>query len=362
MKQKHFTLAAAAVVASAVSARAQLAVNGGGSWEGWTYRGVSNMGSSEGTPSNPGVYGRDSASDAYQLYSTVFTYSGRSKTGSPTGGVPTGGATGFGTGTYSQGAFAHGNVTLHDGVKRISGSTSPDGGINTIRFDLDGDRVRAATPVAANDGRASIQRWSAQGDFTAQFEASTRVGYSINVQAGNGTQYGGPNLTKTIYGASTGGGVDSDFPFRAFAQPRSGGGWSSCQMSFDLTAMKALYGVAKPLDPFSDWYPFETVSPNVNCSLNGCGSNGTASGTPVPEPSPYATVFALGSPVGRVTGARAGSPRQPTFSSHVPHSTRPGLSRPGFGFFGVEFCTFGLSAGSLRPLPNRVLTSDRRVD
>lgn len=263
---------------------ANVSLNGGSSWIGWTSRGQSNQ---------LGVYGSGTTTDVYEVYSTIFSFDNHSvdKTGGAVGGGPTGGSTGFGTGAFSTGAFANGNRILGIGVRRISGAALSTS-VQTIRFDLDGDSYRAATTVGGTDGRASFSQNSEYRDFTVQFGAGTSwAGTSINVQANdpgpfNNGLLGGTNNQQTI----SFNGVSSDWPFRAF------GLTDSYQSFFDLDAMHALYGSSNPFGKNSNFVGIGALNnPDLEISMNGLGGNNIAFGAPtaVPEPASTLAVLAL---------------------------------------------------------------------
>jgi hypothetical protein len=268
-------LSLAALIAMFGSAFAEIAINGGSSWGGWTSKGLSNQ---------LGVYGSGSTTDVYEVYTTIFSFNNNTVTGGAVGGGPTGGATGFGTGAFSTGAFANGNRTLGIGVRQVSGSTLPHN--PTVRFDLDADSYLAATSVGGSDGRTSFTSWSEQKDFTVQFDSTASwQGSTLTMQAGNGTSNGGPNNQQQLVGG-IGSGVSYDWAFRAFAQS------NSYQMFFDLTAMQSLYGGSNPFGLNSFFTGIGAIGDNVRISLNGLGTNNVAFGaptaletSPVPEQS-----------------------------------------------------------------------------
>jgi hypothetical protein len=249
-------LALAALLNTAALSVFDIDINGGSSWGGWTSKGLSNQ---------LGVFGSDSTSEIYEVYTAAFSFSNNSVSGGAIGGGPTGGATGFGTGAFSTGAFANGNQILGVGVRRISGSS-----INvttTLMFDLDSDSYQAASTVGGSDGRTSFSSWSESRDFTVQFEgANSWRGGTLTQQAGNGTNNGGPDSPQQLVGGF-GSGVSYDWAFRAFAQS------DSYQMFFDLTAMDALYGVNNPFGKASGFTGIGDFGSTVRLSLNGLGSN-----------------------------------------------------------------------------------------
>lgn len=258
-----------------LGAIAQVDINGGSSWAGWTSLGQSDQ---------LGVYGSGSTTAVYEIYTTSFLFNNNTVTGSPVGGGPTGGPTGFGTGAFSSGAFANGNAILGIGVRVISGG-SLTGFTPTVRFDLNANSYAPATSVGGSDGRTSFSSWSEFRDFTVQFEGSNGWrGGSINMQAGNGTSYGGPNNTQTIPGG-IGSGVSYDWPFRAFAQS------DSYQMFFDLNALNTIYGVNNPFGLNPNFTGIGSPSGTMGISMNGLGTNNVAFGvTPVPEPATLSVV------------------------------------------------------------------------
>lgn len=259
-------------VTSMTASAANVVLDGGSSWVGWTSEGQSNQ---------LGVYGSGATTDVYEVYATTFYFDNNSVdfSGGAVGGGPTGGVTGFGTGAFSTGAFANGNVILGIGVRRISGSTIT--GPN-VRFDLDSDSYLAATSVGGSDGRASSSTYSEFKDFTVQFNSSTWAGSTLNAQAGTGTFYGGPNNFQTIP-SGVGSGVSSDYAFRAF------GLTDSYQMLFDVDAMQTLYGGVNPFGLNPSFPGIGAFGSTVRISLNGVGTNNAVFDAPVlvsvPEPS-----------------------------------------------------------------------------
>lgn len=276
---------AAAVLALSISVPSQAAavsIDGGTTWTGWTSKGLSNQ---------LGVYGSGSTTDVYEVFTTVFSFNNDAKSGNPVGGRPNFGftnTTGFETNAspgftaFSNGAFVNGNTILGIGVRRLSGSAFS---VPTVRFDLDGDSYQAASTVGGSDGRTSFSAYSEFRDVTVQFNPSANwAGFTLNMQAGNGTFYGGTSDVQTIP-SGTGSGVREDFPFRAFAQT------NSYQMFFDLNAMQSIYGAPNPFGINPNFTGIGTFGSSVGISLNGLGDNNVAFGIPivvttdVPEPA-----------------------------------------------------------------------------
>lgn len=268
-----------------------ISIDGGSSWTGWTLKGISDKGSTQGTLLEPGIYATGDTAARYRVYSTSFAFDSavNYKTGITTGTQTDSGTSGFGSsGTGAFKAFANGNKVLGIGVEVLAG-TLPS--TNTIRFDLAGDSYVAATTTTAGDGRASFSQNSHQGDWTVQFSTSTWRAQSVNSQAGNP---GGPvvvaNSTRTL-GAQA---FDTytNQPFRAFAAGTSAP-FTSYQMFFDLDAAYQLFGpnngYGATIGAAPNWFPIGQAGSNVNFSLNGVGSNNVATGVAiVPEPSSQA--------------------------------------------------------------------------
>ncbi|MFO0036168.1 MAG: PEP-CTERM sorting domain-containing protein, partial [Planctomycetota bacterium] len=226
-----------------------------------------------------GTYGSGTTSYDYGIYTTNFVFSNQAKSGGAIGGGPTGGATGFASGgAWTAGAFTAGNFILGIG---ITSPTATDGnGIVTVKFDLDSDSYQPASTVGGTDGRTSYTDFSEFKDYTIQFWThSDWRGQTVNVQAGNGTFYGGTSNTQTIPGANT----SYDYPFRAF-RSAAGGSW---QLFVDVTAMQAIYGPSG-----AGWAGIGNMGPNVRFALapSNMGDNTAVMNAPVgvPEPSSLA--------------------------------------------------------------------------
>jgi hypothetical protein len=270
-----------------------ISIDGGSSWTGWTLRGISDKGSTEGTLLEPGIYGRGDSAARYRVYSSSFLFDSADnfKTGTTTGTAPGAGSTGFGSsGTGAFKAFANGNKVLGIGVEVLAG-TIP--GFNTIRLNNSGNAYVAATTVAANNGKASFSANSQQGDWTVQFYTSGTSPwtiYTLNSQAGNP---GGPVVTPDST-RSIGSPVQSysNLPFRAFGAG-TGPTFTSYQMFFDLDAAYQLFGpnngFGATIGASPNWFPIGAAGSNMSFSLNGVGTNDTAFGVAiVPEPSSQA--------------------------------------------------------------------------
>jgi hypothetical protein len=264
-----------------------ISIDGGTSWTGWTLRGISDKGSTEGTVLKPGIYGRNDSAARYRVYSSSFLFNSADnfKTGTTTGTAPGAGSTGFGSsGTGAFKAFANGNKVLGIGVEVLAG-TLP--GANTLRLNNSGTAYSAATTVAANNGKASFSQNSQQGDWTVQFNTNSWTIFTLNSQAGNpagpvviandSRQLGSPVQSYT------------NLPFRAFGAG-TGPTFSSYQMFFDLDAAYQLFGTPNgfgaTIGASPNWFPIGPAGSTMDFSLNGVSTNDTAFGVAiVPEPS-----------------------------------------------------------------------------
>ena len=267
-----------------------ISIDGGSSWTGWTLRGISDKGSTQGTVLEPGIYGRGDSAARYRVYSSSFLFDSADnfKTGTTTGTAPGAGSTGFGSsGTGAFKAFANGHKVLGIGVEVLAG-TIP--GTNTIRLNNSGTAYVAATTVAANNGKASFSSNSQQGDWTVQFNTSTWEAFTINSQAGNpGGPVVSPNDTRSIGAPMQ---SYSNLPYRAFGAG-TGPTFTSYQMFFDLDAAYQLFGTPNgfgaTIGASPAWFPIGAAGSNMDFSLNGVSSNDTAFGVAiVPEPSSQA--------------------------------------------------------------------------
>ena len=273
-----------------------ISIDGGSSWTGWTLRGISDKGSTEGTVLEPGIYGNGDATARYRVYSSSFLFDSavNFKTGITTGTQNGAGTTGFGSsGTGAFKAFANGNKVLGIGVEVLAG-TIP--GPNTVRLNNSGTAYVAATTVAANNGKASFSSNSQQGDWTVQFNTSTWQAFTVNSQAGNpGGPVVSPSDPRSIGGAMQ---SSSNLPYRAFGAG-TGPTFTSYQMFFDLDAAYQLFGpnngFGATIGASPNWFPIGSAGANMSFSLNGVNGtsgspiNNTAFGVAiVPEPSSQA--------------------------------------------------------------------------
>jgi hypothetical protein len=289
------------IAAEQLESRAMLAgmvIDGGLSWNGWTYRGLSNEG---------GLYGSGGTSERYEVYTVTFAFAATSTTitDNPVQAVDPAPA-GFAAGRFaptpagpfavSKDAFADGNTILGIGVRVQSGG-SIAGFKPTLRFDLDNDSYTAAsfekdslgrTTSLKNDGRTSFGSFSERGDFTVQFEGgSSWRGSAISVQAGDRTGQGA-TYTGTpdsiLLPGGVGSGTSYDFAFRAFAQPAA----NAYQMFIDMSAIPRLYGSADPTSVYNVFFPNKagvgTIGDRVTVSLNGLGSNNVVLGADLTLP------------------------------------------------------------------------------
>lgn len=274
-----------------------ISIDGGSSWTGWTLRGISDKGSTQGTVLEPGIYGRNSSTARYRVYSSSFLFDSADnfKTGITTGTQNGAGSTGFGSsGTGAFKAFANGNKVLGIGVEVLAGTIPAT---NTIRLNNSGTAYVAATTVAANNGKASFGSNSQQGDWTVQFNTSTWQAFTVNSQAGNP---GGPVViasdSRTIPSNSLS--TYTNLPFRAFGAG-TGPTFTSYQMFFDLDAAYQLFGTPNgfgaTIGASPNWFPIGPAGADLSFSLNGVNGtsgppvNNTAFGVAiVPEPSSQA--------------------------------------------------------------------------
>lgn len=195
----------------AASTSANVVIDGGLSWQGWT---------SYGTSDTLGIYGGGSAANRYEIFVTQFEFNGHTVNGSPSGSAN------LSAGAYSNGAFRSGNRMLGVGVRWISGADVRGGADSIVRFDLNGNSYAAASTVGGTDGRVSSTLWADRGDFNAQFFSGDLSPTSLVV-------FSGPGAWTSLTTATIGG----DFAFRGFYQAST----KSAQMIFDLTAMPLVY-------------------------------------------------------------------------------------------------------------------------
>jgi hypothetical protein len=268
-----------------------ISINGGTSWTGWTLKGISDKGSTEGTLLEPGIYATGNAAARYRVYSTSFAFDSavNYKTGITTGSAAGSGTSGFGSsGTGAFKAFANGNKVMGIGVEVLAGTVP---GLVTARIDLAGDSYVAATTTTSGNGKASFSQNSHQGDWTVQFNTGSWLNTSVNSQAGNpGGPVVVPNSTRTLEGTPY---VNyTNLPFRAFAAGTSAP-FTSYQMFFDLDAAYQLFGpnngYGATIGAAPNWFPIGEAGSNVNFALNAVSDNNIATGVAiVPEPSSQA--------------------------------------------------------------------------
>lgn len=224
------------------------------------------VGSGIGKPDATGIYGTGSAANPYNVYTTVFTYSGETATGGATGGG--GGANGFG-------GFEIGDTVLGVGIAMLGGESVS--GSRTLRIDLGNDSYVADSNGVGGvaDGRTSSTTYANDGDFNVQnstgFVANQLVVFTpaVNITAESGNPYGG------------------DRPFASFRQT------STYQIFIDLSdvaqwrddSVGAGYGV---LPSVAD--PIGTIGSTLTFALNGYGDSNVVIGNlstqpgAVPEP------------------------------------------------------------------------------
>jgi hypothetical protein len=225
------SVCAVALWAVAGSAMAGLVdLNGGSSWAGWDSRGNS---------LDVGIWGAQSTTRNFELYTTSFTSDGSMSFDSSTGGVQvkTGGApSGFAAGGFSTGAFAAGNTIYGIGLKMKDNSRAV--GTSFISFDLSGNNFQAASALGAADGRVDLSTWGKTGDFSIWMDGVSGNGPSnLGVLKTDGTAHAGTGAITNLVGG-IGSGVSYDFAFRQF---RNGDVNGSVQYIFDLSTMQDLY-------------------------------------------------------------------------------------------------------------------------
>jgi hypothetical protein len=250
-------------------------INGGLSWSGWQYRGLST--DLMFAPPNYRRYCFNAGTDVYEMYSTIFVFDSGTNviTGAPVMAPPPTPA-GFAAGAFSTGAFTTGNIVLGLGVHRISGSTIA-GASKFTEFEWypDDGSLRPSTLAApAGNGRClgDFDIYSHTGDNTTIFTPTGTAFFpdNLTVQSGQGSNWGGPVADKSLP-SGVGSGTSRDFAFRMFRQVAA----DSYQQFFDLTAMQALYG------------PTAANSPGL-----------TSFGTKVSPGGPVATTVGIGSDLG----------------------------------------------------------------
>lgn len=270
---------------SGTSAFASIDINGGASWGGWDHRGNSR---------DVGIWGAQSTTRSYELYTTVFTFNNNAATGGTqvrANNTPVG----FASGAFSTGAFANGNTILGIGL-RMNGSASAVGQ-NFVGFDLSGTGFQAASALGAADGRVSVSWWGKRGDFSAWFDSNAGPA-NLAVLNSDGSAHGGTGTYSNLVGGY-GSGVSYDFAFRAFRDGAVGGG---LQMFFDLTAMQDLYGGGSNFITNGWTYgatPIGAIGSNIKISLyNAEASHADASqvifGVTVPAPGAIAALGLFG--------------------------------------------------------------------
>lgn len=267
------------------SALASIDINGGASWGGWNHRGNSR---------DVGIWGAQSTTRSYELYTTVFTFNNDAVTG---GTQVRGNNTpvGFASGAFSTGAFANGNTILGIGLRMNGGASAVSQ--NFVGFDLSGTGFQAASALGAADGRVSVSQWGKTGDFSAWIDPNAGPS-NLAVLNSNGSAQGGAGTYSNLVGGY-GSGVSYDFAFRAFRNGAVGGG---LQMFFDLTAMQNLYGGGSNFIT-NGWTngatPIGAIGSNIKLSLyNAEASHADASqvtfGVTVPAPCAVAVLGLFG--------------------------------------------------------------------
>jgi hypothetical protein len=128
---------------------ATIDINGGSSWGGWTL---------QGTSQTAGIWASGATTGPYNVYTSVFSYSTNTVTGSPTGGGGTVG--GFGAG------FVNGDKILGIGVD--AGSLTIPTTVYTLKLDFGNNSYQAASSVGAGDGKVSSSTYANAGDVNIQ--------------------------------------------------------------------------------------------------------------------------------------------------------------------------------------------------
>jgi hypothetical protein len=233
MKRLILGLVSFVAAASAAFASTGLDINGGLSWNGWSYRGNS---------LEAGVWAAASGTRSYEVYSTVFTFNNHAVTGSPVQVQYPGTPGGFAAGPYSPGSFANGNRILGIGFKM--NGTARALGENFVQIAIQGENFRPASALGVGDGRVGISQWGRTGDISMWLAAQAGPS-NVAVMTDNGVQQGGLGT----YINFPGGNVGYDFCFRQFRQGDVGG---STQMFFDLTALQNIYGGVSPIGTIGD--------------------------------------------------------------------------------------------------------------
>ena len=221
---RSLTIATTLVIAgTTAAASAQLDINGGTSWTGWT---------SQGNSLTTGFWGAGSTSSDFDVYTSVFNFDSSIHTvsGSP-----------FGSAGFGGTGFANGNLILAIGIGLNNGDATL--AVPTIKFDTDNNNGFApASSVGALDGAVSSALQTI-GDFNQQF---------------NGTR--SQDGTPSFYGLHQGGSVlDSQQTFGVDAGPTrsfydiNGGGY---QLFLDLTEYQASFGAG----PFGSTASFVLAS------------------------------------------------------------------------------------------------------
>ena len=250
-------------------------VNGGSSWGGWTLQGASN---------SLGIYGTGQTANPYNVYTSVFSYSGQTATGGTGGG---GGTSGFG-------GFSAGDTILGVGIKMLGGEAV--GASRTLRIDLGNNSYLAAASVGGGDGKTSSTSFANDGDFNVQnsstFVANQLVAFTpaVNITAESSNPYG------------------STRPFASFKQT------DSYQIFVDLSkvgswaALSVAAGVGVGADPIG------SIGSTLTFALNGYGDNNVVIGNlstsvaAVPEPETYAMLLAGLGVVGAFVRRRKSTP------------------------------------------------------
>lgn len=242
---------------------ADIDINGGLSWNGWTSRGTS---------TTLGVYGKGSTANVYEVYTTYFMFEGQTVAGAPTGSLS--------LAAGPTGAFAWGNRVLGVGIRRISGAQiTGAAGVPIVRFDAGNDSYTAASSVGGTDGRTSSTLYANAGDFNCQFSTAALAPSNLVVCGGTGS------FTELLSN-STG---TNSYAFRGFYQASN----QSFQFLFDLTRMPQVYGNV-------GGNAVATLGDTVTLSIRGTGDTDVVlSNLVVPSPGSLALLGLAGAAVRR---------------------------------------------------------------
>lgn len=202
-------------------------INGGTSWDGWTFQGNSNT-------SVDGIWADDSTERSFDVYTTFFTLDG-SETASGDLGTTVLGL------DEKNGTFASGNQVLGIGAEVTD--EDPDGSFGTAatwKFDPDKNSYAPASSVGADDGKSSSSSFSDEGDFNIQANGKGGVTDPSDKTNEDGEQ----SWTPSGFFRNDGSGIqDFDrsalFASRGFAQQSNGdpSKSSSFQLLTDIDAL-----------------------------------------------------------------------------------------------------------------------------